>query len=337
MNTLKSILLTCLVAIAGGIAPKKEIFDIATFEAPANYKAERKEEFVSYSKIDGDNWAQIALYRHRISKGDVKQDFAQDWKELVARGRTVSEPELTEPVSAEGWTVVSGTGIWQFEGKNVASVLTVYSNKKICFSVLCNLNEQSYIKDLQELIGSLSLDPGKEVPDTKTGVSLPGLWVYYLNETSGMINGTVQYTAGYFRREYQFNKDGTYVYRAKDWSVYVPDILFVYEAGNWSATENQLKITPKYGRGEWWGKAPGGSTKEWGKLKKGSDFKLQPITYTYELKYYEGSKDTQLVLIGGMKTERDRGEENGGQFRSSYVQREVGKSIIDNPPGFKPK
>jgi len=335
MSTLKNTFLAVLVAFVGNIVPpQKEVFDIATFEAPKDWKVEKRDDVISYSKIDGDNWAQIAIYRHRGSRGDVKEDFKQDWKELVAKGRTVSEPEVTEPASAEGWTVMSGTGLWKFNDVNVASILTVYSNKNASIAVLCNLTAQPYLQDLQGLLGSLSLDPGKTVANPSASADIPGLWVYYLNETSGMINGVVQYTAGYFRREYQFNKNGTYVYRAKDWSVLAENILFVYESGTWSATGTQLKITPKEGRGEWWSKAPGGRTVGWGKLQSKSSFKLQPITYTYELRKYEGRDQKQLILVGGMKTERDRGDENNGVFRSSYWPRDG--SLIDNPPGFKP-
>lgn len=337
MIALKSILLSCLVAMVGGaFAPEKVKFDIATFESPSGWKVDRREDVISYSKVDGESFGQIAIYRHRLSQGDIKEDFKKDWKELVAKGRTVSEPEMTEPASAEGWTVMSGTGLWEFNGTNVASVLTVYSNKKVCVSVLCNLNAQPYLKDLQALLGTLSLDPGKEVATPSASASIPGLWVYYLNETSGYINGMAQYTAGYFRREYKFNKDGTYVYRAKDWSAYMADILFVYESGTWSVNGNQLKITPKSGRGEWWTKSPDGRTVGWGKFKKGSDFKLQPITYTFELHYYSGHDEKHLILTGGMKTERDRGDEDKGVYRSSYWPRDLDKSLIDNPPGFKP-
>ncbi len=344
---IKYIVLLSLIVNSIFSYSQKKTFDIVSYNEPARWTPKQGNDYFSYSKIDGSSWAQIAIYQHRISEGDIQKDFDKDWKELVAAtSRDISAPEKTSPQSAEGWTVMSGSGVWQFNGANVASILTIYSNNKVCVSILCNATAQPYLKDYQTLIGSLDLDASKSI-ETPIGSnnsstansnssmnaihsSLAGLWCDNILETSGYLNGYPQYTAGYFRKEYSFNADGTYVFRIKNWSVYMKDILFTYETGTYSISGNQLTIAPTQGKGEWWSKATSGKTNEWGTLLKASDYKLEKVTYAFEIKYYSGTQNYSLILKSGKATQR----ENSQQTETQYAQR-LGPSLIDNPPGFK--
>ncbi|MBS1486054.1 MAG: lipocalin family protein [Bacteroidetes bacterium] len=322
---------------------QKKTFDIVTYNVPVGWTPQDGNGFISYSKIDGSSWAQIAIYQHRNSEGDIQADFDKDWNELVLSGKTISSPEKTAPQSAEGWTVMSGAGVWQYNGANVTSMLTIYSNNKICISVLCNSTAQPYLKEYQSLLGSLDLDASKiaEPPiinnSTSTNTTssantnngpIVGLWCDYILETSGYMNGYAQYTAGYFRKEYLFNSDGTYIFRTKNWSVYMKESIFIYETGKYSVNGNQLTIAPMQGKGEWWSKT--NSSKEWGKLVKVSDYKLEKVTYAFEIKYYSGTKNYSLILKSANPTQRESSE----QKETHYSQRKL-ESLIDNPPGFK--
>ncbi|MBI1333366.1 MAG: hypothetical protein GC165_10860 [Armatimonadetes bacterium] len=341
MRAIKSHLLACLLFVTtNAFASEKQVYDIASFDSPVAWTQQNGEGFLSYSKTEGENWCQIAIYQHRTSAGDIQADFDKDWKDLVANSRKISNAEKAKPESAGGWTVMSGSGVWQYKGSNVATILTVYSNSKICLSVLCNATTLSYFKDYQALLASMTLDASKVTstnsPDVKSA-SLVGLWDDYITESNGTsTNGFPQLTAGYFRREYLFKADGTYVFRAKDWSVYTKDILFLYETGTWKIGGNQLTLTPKSGRGQWWGKAASGSTKGWGSLDKASEYKPQTVTYSFELKYRDDVKEIHLVLYNPKRTSRDRGTSGStGMNRWDYRSRPIDQSLIDNPPGFK--
>jgi hypothetical protein len=324
---------------------QKTTYDIASYIAPAGWTPKEGTGVMSYSKVDGNSWAQIAVYQHRTSEGDIQKDFDKDWQEVVVSvAKGISAPEKSAPQTAEGWIVMSGAGVWQFNGASVASMLTVYSNSKVCVSVLCNATAEPYLKDYQTFIGSFNLDAGS-LPATTNNVptasdnppvntdhsSIIGLWCDYTNETSGYVNGTPMYTAGYFRKEYAFNADGTYVYRVKDWLTSMKDILFIYETGTYSISGNQLTITPQQGKGEWWGKQ-GSSTKEWGGLIKTSEYNLEKVTYAFEIKYYSGSQTTSLILRPGKATAREGDVTHQSEFH--YSLRTL-QSLIDTPPGFK--
>lgn len=346
------LLYTILIINITGFAQKKT-YDIVSYSPPKDWTEQQGNGNVSYSRIDGASWAQIAIYQHRQSVGDIQTDFDKDWNELVAPGRSISGMEKTKPQTAEGWTVMSGSGIWQYNGSNVASVLTVYSNKQVCVAVLCNSTAMPYMKIYQSLIGSLDIDAGKisTTSETETNTStienanastenisasnsVIGLWTDYVLETTGFyINGRPQYTSGYLRKEYRFNADGTYTFRNKQWLTKALDIIFIYETGTYTVNGNQLTLTPKKGKSGFWAKTS--SSKEWGKLKKYVDYDLEKTTYSFEI-LIDPNYSNKIVLKPGKPTARDGGKFNaaGDPFEFRYSFREL-ESLIDNPPGFE--
>ncbi|MFT3979285.1 MAG: lipocalin family protein [Ferruginibacter sp.] len=354
----KLILFAMNILFAASAFAQKQTYDIVSYTAPKDWTEKQGGGNISYSRIDGGSWAQIAIYQHRSSEGDIQADFDKDWNELVTPGRTVSAPEKTEPQTSDGFTVMSGSGVWQYNGTNVASMLTVYSNQKICIALLCNTTAMPYLKEYQNFIGSLDINVGNDVetavsesnpssePNPSTtntttadvnSVSIVGLWIDYMLETTGYnINGMPQYTAGYLRKEYSFNADGTYVFRNKQWLTKTKDILFMYESGTYKVNGNQLTITPQTGKSGFWGKLA--RTTEWGKMVKMNDYKLEKTTYSFEIKYFSASDSYSLNLNAGAPTQRD-----GGQFNSAndpyefhYNLRKL-ETLIDNPPGWSPR
>ncbi len=336
--------------LTASVFAQKQTYDIVTYTPPKDWTEKQSDGNISYSRIDGGNWAQIAIYQHRNSEGDIQADFDKDWNELVAAGKTITAPEKTEPKTAEGFTVMSGSGVWQYNGANVATMLTVYTNQKICIAMLCNSTAMPYLKEYQKLIGSLDINAADDAaaatenntppqPHNTTAadsgnISIVGLWTDYMLETNGnYVNGQPQYTAGYFRKEYLFNADGTYTFRNKQWLVKTKDISFIYESGTYEVNGGQMTVTPKNGKSGFWGKTK--TTTEWGTLVKTSAYKLEKVTYTFEIKYFPDYKSYSLILKPGKPTERDGGRFNSPNdpYEFHYTLRTL-ESLVDNPPGF---
>lgn len=330
---MKSIILSiALTMLAANLFAQKQNFDIVTYTAPADWTMQQGNGNVSYSRIDGASWAQIAIYQHRNSEGDIKTDFDKDWNELVANGKSISSPEKTEPKTSDGWTVMSGSGIWQYNGTNVASMLTVFSNNKICVAVLCNSTAMPYMKIYQTLIGSIDLD-ANSVSETETNVnsntnhtSIVGTWIINSAETNGFMNGFLLYSGGYFRKEYTFKSDGTYFYSFKNWSVHIDNILYGNETGTWTVNGDKLTLSPTKGMSGEWKKT--NDTKEWGSLVKKRSWKLEKTTYQFGI--HNANESSILRLDNGSATERD-GAYTNGYF--SYILND--EPLIDFPPGLK--
>lgn len=310
MKYVKDIFLFSIFAILHFTASaQKQSFDIASFTMPDGWAEQKTEAHVSYSRIDNGNWGQVIIYKSTASTGSIDTDFDNDWKELVAVNKNISSPQKTKPRSADSWTVMSGSGVWQYNGSNVTSMLTVYSNYTICIALLCNATAMPYLKEYQLMLGTIGFDISKinnENNSTNTGsqnlsdnLSVVGTWDQYVNERG---------TTGYFRSEYVIKADGTYLFLRKNCSAIGNEINFNYETGTWKLNGNQLTIIPKQGKDEVLEKPANGHWgTDWGKLLKSNTRILETVSYTINLTYDEYYKTNYLEINFNKATQRDGG------------------------------
>jgi hypothetical protein len=326
---------------------QKKTFDIVSFTAPGGWKEELTETYISYSKSNGGAWGQMAVYKSTVSKGDIETDLNNEWNAVVLALHAVGNEEKTAPKTINGWTVISRSGNWKYNGANVGSILTVFSDGKKCVSLLCNATVEAYLKEFVQMTQSVELpsaaknDADNQQSSNTAGnvpSSITGLWGSYNNETSGYINGMPMTTGGYFRKEYVFYEDGTYLYKAKDWSSLVKEIRIAFETGTYTVAGNQLTLTPAKGKIEFWGKASNGRTVGWGNRIKTVNPKLEKVTYSIETKYLSGMERTYLYMRYGMPTERDGSQtsQRNATHEFSYGKRNKSEeTMIDLPPGVK--
>lgn len=147
----------CLLTAATVLA-QKESFDILSYTPPAEWEKETLKTVVAYSRIDGGSWAQIKVYASTASKGTVDADNESEWQELVARPHNITSlAEKADAVTDGEWSVVSRSGVWQFNGQNVASIVTTYSNGSRCVSVVLNATAQPYLEDYKNFISGVDI------------------------------------------------------------------------------------------------------------------------------------------------------------------------------------
>jgi hypothetical protein len=333
---MKNIQLFILLFFHITVFAQKETYDIVRYTPLKNWKKEINTTFTSYSRIDGGSWSQIAIYKSTASKGNIEEDSQSEWNNIVLSARPVQQEEKTKAESAEGWSVMSRSGVWQHNGVNVASILTTYSNGKVCLSILCNATAQPYLKDFQKLISSVKLDATTNTATVNNSASssIIGLWTKSITETDGYLNGLPMTRGGYMRKEYLFHADGTYEYRAKNWSTTIKHILFIRETGTYSVNGNQLTITPRQGKGEWWSKANNDRTEGWGSFQEKAPYPLEKAAYTFEIRYLSGMGENYLILISEKETARDGKQSNRTNVphEFNYSRTDTNKSLIDNPP-----
>jgi len=151
-----------------------ETFDIVSYKALKGWTKETKNNLLAFSKIDGSSWSQIIVYKNTISKGSIQKDFDSEWQELVVKNYAgISKPETEKPETADGWTVMSGSGKWKFNGTNVATILTTYTGYNACVSIVCNATAMPYLENCKDFIGTVELNNGqnnseKVVPNIHT-------------------------------------------------------------------------------------------------------------------------------------------------------------------------
>ncbi|MGC4072225.1 MAG: hypothetical protein QM760_06865 [Nibricoccus sp.] len=351
---MKRIVWIALWLLLGSAAfAQKETFDVVSYVMPKGWQKQQSEGGVQFSITDPKTggYAVAVITRATVTTAPAAENFQRQWATLVQGPMpSAGRATMTEPAQSNGWDLLTGSASYTDGGRSGLAVLISASGHGKTTSAVLMTNTQQFQEAFMAFIQSLELAApvvnapaanaaAKSPATAPVSVGLPGLWVYYNVETSGYFsNGMPMLTAGYFRREYLLNPDGTYVFRVKNWSVFQHDILFAWETGTWVARGKQLTFTPARGRGGWWAKAASGRTTEWGARVKVSDWKLETVTYTFELKYFSGNNETHLLLAHSQPTERDgTGGDAGAVKQWSYSPRPLDKSLIDNPPGESPE
>ncbi|WP_423737177.1 hypothetical protein [Chitinophaga caseinilytica] len=336
----EALFFTILLFTCTTIAAQQQRFDVISYTMPQGWQQQRSEGGVQLSVSDKQSgaYAVAIILKAKEAAAGANENFKAEWTQLVRGTVQVNEePGMLDPERVKGWEVVSGTAHYTDGGqKGLATLMTATGGGKMA-SVVLLTNTDRYQQELLSLLNSLDLEEAAEAgpaasAQSGSNASIVGLWVRYTIETSGYANGFPQPSGGYFRKEYAFYGDGTYLFRMKNWAVYAKEIQYVYETGSWKLSGDKLTITPRQGKGGWWSKAKSGKTSGWGSLVKNGNWKLEPVTYTMELHYFSGSNETQLMLQSDSETEREGRQENNKQ---SYAPRAAGGSLIDDPPGIE--
>ncbi len=333
-----------LAILASNSYGQKESFDVVTYTAVKGWKKELSDKSVSFSKTDEakGTFCIISIYQSIDGVIDSKINFDNSWQRIVKETLGAGSPKTEALKTTEtGWEIQSGAAQFTKDGlTGIAMLITASSNNKVV-NMLVLLNSDVYSDQLNNFIASVNLKKQASTNTNETAItkgnsnaSIVGIWASNLLETSGYANGYAQYSGGYFRKEYTFKSDGTYTHFHKTWSVYSKPIRYVYETGTWSANGNTLTISPTSGKAEEWSKAASNRTNEWGSLIKSQPAKLEKVSYSFEIEYYEGSQSTALRLTSRKATERD-GRSNNGNEPQTYSYSARKEALIDFPPGFK--
>lgn len=341
---MKYLIIAVFTCFAMNVFAQKQKFDVVTFTAPQGWDKTVTENGVQLStKNDGQgNYAAAVIVRSIASEGSPEENFRNSWEKLVKGTVNVTEvPQTTDMNIEKGWTCITGQSNYtDGNTKGLVTLVTATGNGKMANLVIMT-NTSKYQTELLSFINSVELAPvpvnsASTTPTANNAKNsaVVGLWTDYILETTGYsINGMPQYTAGYLRKEYNFYPDGTYLFRNKQWLTKSANILFIYETGTYAVNGNQLTITPKSGKGGFWGKTS--NSKEWGKFIKSSDYSLEKTSYTFEITHDPDYGD-KIILKPGKPTARDGGKFNAPDdpYEFHYSKRDL-ESLIDNPPGLK--
>lgn len=342
---MKTTILFLLIILSTGFTfAQKETFDLVSYTPVKGWKKEQTDKSISFSNIEQqkNTFCVISIYKSLEGGADSKNNFDNSWQKIVQEPLGAGNPKMEAPGNENGWNLQTGSAKFSKDGLEGIAILVTASSGNKMMNLLVLLNSDKYMPQVNGFISSIELkQTDKSVNDgvsqtfaSKSNSSVTGLWTNYILETTGYsINGMPQYTAGYLRKEYNFYPDGTYLFRNKQWLTKANNIVFIYEKGTYSVNGNQITITPKNGKSGFWTKTS--SSKEWGKLVKYSDYKLEKTTYNFEI-IEDPTYGNSIVLKPGKPTLRDGGQFNAAndpyEFRYSYRTLETS---IDNPPGFR--
>jgi hypothetical protein len=317
----RTILSSLFFAIAITSIAQTETFDIATYTPPATWKKEVKETFVTYTEIKQNSGAfcVLGVYTSKNSSGNVETDFATDWQELVMKPFSVTEknPATEKQTTPQKFEAIAAVSPISFNGATAYVLLTTFTGFGKTTSILATLNDQSYLTVIDNFLQTLSLDttivttPAPAI-ETNSLPSIPGKWAKSASSPSRYINGKINNMAynGYYKGQYDFKKDGTYTFIGESYNG-LNEFGLIDEKGKYVVKGQQIIITPASAKMR--------VTDLNGKLKKSQTLAVPARTYTWQVHYFEGIQEYNLVLTSAKENIIDGGFSGNSLFPSSFL------------------
>ena len=140
-----------------------------------------------------------------------------------------------------------------------------------------------------------------------------GTWTRSSSSLWGTSPGEVLTNAGYYKCRYIFKNNGTYTFKGESWGGYLRSEEFwtIEENGSFSASGDSLTISPQTSKATL-------RTRD-GSVKQSQDNQLERVTYKWKIHYFEGIKETNLILQTSLPTRRDGQFASNGDFPNSYL------------------
>jgi hypothetical protein len=257
-------LLTSLITL--GTLAQTETFDIIKYNAPKNYKKDVKQETVVYSTVDQKtgHFCLIALFPGSVSSGDSEKDFRDKWNELVmTRYSAEQDPKTENAITKDGWKTLTGASIVKQDSMEFYVILTVFSGFGKSVSVMANLDDQSFIPAIDELLDHMKIDKSakikntgmENVPASAESNTIIGTWsdnsisiANYLSPSGAFIGSADVSTM----EEYEFKPDNTYRFRF--FGSMAGKMYYTETQGTYSANGKKLSLIPKKRMGGYGGK-----------------------------------------------------------------------------------
>ena len=339
------IILLSLSVVA--IAQKQQTFDIITYTPPKGWKAEQKQNVMSYTITDKEKktWCQLGIYKSTVSNGSIEKDFKNEWTELAVKPYKATGLKENEAATADGWIIKAGGGKFKFNNAEATVLLTTISGYMVCVSILAITNTQDYMGQIQTLLESIDL----KKPDTnKTKVpvvnnspansnpvnaSIAGTWIKSGSVNPVYGNSPSWSAGGYTKDQYTFYENGTYRFYSKSFGYSVTELILAKETGSFTISGNTITVSPTSSVVEAWNKKDGAD--KWGNMISIQKRTLEKVTYQFTKHYFSGIQQWNLVLQSAKPTNRDGGFSTFTLFSNAYYYAPLSNNntTIELPPG----
>ena len=297
-----------------GFIEAKETFDVTSFDPPAGWKKETKEGVLIFSKTSvTGSFCIIGVYQSKESSGDLKTDFENDWQEVIVKPFEVEDPPQMEPVQQVGdWRMLAGGSSFTNDTGTSAVLLTTATGHSRMASIFVIVNDQNFMPAIETFLTSVQFSAPAEPPSAGTD-EIAGTWTKSASSPWGISAGEVATNAGYYKSRYQFREDGTYSFKGESWGGYSrsDDWRTIEENGKYVIQGNSLSIIPS------------SSTLTLrdanGNIRGTQQNALETVTYKWQLHFFEGIGETNLILQPPQQTLRDGAFSGNSSFPNSYL------------------
>jgi hypothetical protein len=319
------------IALLSGLGAAQPIFcqtekiGVIQFTPPPGWTKTPKDGVMVYSNSDKSTggFCLLTVYPSTASAGNPNNDFANEWNEKVVKPFKAQLNPKTETQTEDGWTSVSAASQIESDGIRSAVMMTVISGYGRTASILALFNNQEYLPQIDAFLTGIMMDKAQAIadakpsPTVKTAVgsssdAVVGKWGKSFSGTKGRDQSANVLNSEYYKSQYTFNSDGTYIFKAEKWLGYLKSNEFwmTDESGNYTVVREMLTIIPK--------KSVTSLKNREGVLLKTEANPLEKTTYKWSLYYFAGLKETNLILQTDTETRRDGPFGSNDRFPKSY-------------------
>lgn len=315
-----------LVALSGGLYMQAQVtdsLDNLILKIPAGWEIEKRETFIGLTKHNKvqKSFCQVAIYQQQPAAGDHYASFKSEWDALLLgfyETQVTPAPRLRK--AKNGNVLYFGAPVInKANGLPYYTELHVYDCGSYVQSVLVTTGAKKHMYDSlwQPLIvgvkkNSASNSTATTTNSTNTGVSNPfnGKWSGSHSTLRDLSPGSILTNAGYYKNTYDFKPDGTYTLRGESLTN-TGNYITVDENGSYKLNGTQLTITPAKGKIQ--------TLNREGKVLKSQSVELAKRSYAWQLHYFEGLDETQLVLTPAKLYTWDGGTGGSSLFPNSVL------------------
>lgn len=303
------LLLTAMPAAA-------ESLGVWQYVPPKGWPVKADKTAVAYTKIVNPTFCMIALYVPRVPQADLEHDLAKEWAEVVEARFTTSkvtkQPARTTKQKLTSQTM--GATLADANGSYLGQLIVVREETSTGSVMVLSNDEKTFTTCLPTALAVVdSITAAKALPATAPATPAPtglvakwGAGVSSTDRTSGLSYGSIV-------SQYELRADGTYTFHQETWRGHFskPEWYIVDESGTYSADGTKLTLSPKTSKGV--------LKNAEGKVLQTAQPPIEKVTYEWQMHYFSGINDTQLVLTPPSATARDGALSNSVAFPKSYL------------------
>ncbi|MFA4870734.1 MAG: hypothetical protein WC623_21235 [Pedobacter sp.] len=177
-------------------AQKKESFDQVSYSPPKGWAIDRKEQTVTFSKEEGNQFCVISLGKSIDATADAQQNFDNSWQIIAQTNLGAGTVQMQPGSTDKGWETKIGSAPFNKEGLKGSAILINSSknNRQVNILIIANTNE--YQKEMEAFLESIDL---KEIVTTNNNTSTtaqssnkstnkPELWVNWRASQKNMLS-----------------------------------------------------------------------------------------------------------------------------------------------------
>lgn len=312
---MKLINIFILLFFAGSLQAQTDSLDNIVFKLP-NGKVEQKGTYMLATVAIGRTVYEVATYGQQPALSSLTESFNKEWLDIVSAffNVTVIPKPLTKKTraginyqtfSTSATSINNGKAFYmQFNvydcGNYVQSVMVLTDSKK---------SLQQFDSTYQKMIAQVKKNETKEAK----AQPFAGKWAKSASSPYSLNPGAIVTNQGSYKAQYEFKENGSYVFHGENWGGHMSSTRYMVidEAGTYMVNGNQVILTPS--------KSQLKVTNPEGVVQKTETLSLTKRIYQWQLHYFEGIGETNLVLSGVKENVIDGGYASNSLFPSSFL------------------